>query len=217
LQRRPYVLVISGPSGAGKSTFVQSLLGNHPEELHFSVSATTRPRRKNEQDGREYHFLSDAVFQEHLQAEDFVESAEVHGYWYGTLSSEVAVAMAAGKSVMLDVDVQGGVQIKRRMADDAVLVFLLPPNLGVLEERLRSRATDSQETITRRLKKAPEEIRSLPEYDYVVVNSEIEATRAHLEAIYSAEKLRRQRLQSSSEDESLVDEYLRDATRMKGA
>ena len=217
MQRRPYVLVISGPSGAGKSTFVQSLLENHPEELHFSVSATTRSRRKNEQDGREYHFLSEAVFQEHLRADDFLESAEVHGCWYGTLSSEVTVAIEAGKSVMLDVDVQGGVQIKRRMADDAVLVFLLPPNLGVLEERLRSRATDSQETITRRLKKAPEEIRSLPEYDYVVVNSDIEATRAQLEAIYSAEKLRRQRLQSSSGGESVVDEYLRDATRLKGA
>jgi len=209
-------LVISGPSGAGKSTFVQSLLESHPRELHFSVSATTRPRRNNEQDGREYHFLSDAVFQERLRAKDFLESAEVHGCWYGTLSSEVTLAMQAGKSVMLDVDVQGGVQIKHCMADDAVLVFLLPPNLGVLEERLRSRATDSQEIIARRLKKAPEEIRSLPEYDYVVVNSDIEETRAQLEAIYSAEKLRRQRLRSSSGDESVVDEYLRDATRLKG-
>jgi len=206
---------MSGPSGAGKSTFVQSLLEKHPEELHFSVSATTRPMRKNEQDGREYHFLSDAVFEERLQADDFLEWAEVHGCRYGTLHSEVDGALQQGRSVLLDVDVQGGVQIKRRLPD-AVLVFLLPPSLGVLEERLRARATDSPEIIERRLRKAPDEIRSLKEYDYVVINAEIARTRQQLEAIYAAENLRRERLRGDG-DVDVAEEYLKNATGLKGA
>jgi len=215
LQRSPFVLVISGPSGAGKSTFVQSLLQTHRDELHFSVSATTRERRKNEQDAREYHFLSDTVFDERLRAGDFLEWATVHGCRYGTLHSEVDQALRQGRSVLLDVDVQGGVQIKRRLPE-AVLVFLLPPRLEDLEQRLRSRATDSAETIERRVKKAPDEIRSLREYDYVVVNDDIETTRRNLEAIYVAEGLRRQRL-SADGGGDVIDEYLGKPEGMKGS
>jgi guanylate kinase len=215
LQRSPYVLVISGPSGAGKSTFVQSLLQAHPGELHFSVSATTRQRRGNEQDGRDYHFLSDAVFDERLADDDFLEWAEVHGCRYGTLHSEVDRALAQGRSVLLDVDVQGGVQIKRRLPE-AVLVFLLPPRLEDLEARLRTRNTDSTDTIERRLKKAPDEIRSLREYDYVVINDDIEETRRKLEAIYIAESLRRQRLHGEA-GADVVDEYLKKAEHLRGA
>lgn len=215
MQRHPFVLVISGPSGAGKSTFVQSLLAAHRDALHFSVSATTRARRKNEKDGREYHFLSDEVFERRLRQDDFLEWAEVHGGRYGTLRSEVQGALQTGRSVLLDVDVQGGVQIKRRLPE-AVLVFLLPPRLQDLETRLRSRATDSAETIERRLKKAPDEIRSLREYDYVVVNDDRERTRARLEAIYVAEGMRRHRLRADDGGD-VVDEYLKGAERLKGA
>lgn len=215
MQRSPYVLVISGPSGAGKSTFVQSLLEAHRDALHFSVSATTRKRRGNEQDGREYHFLSEAVFDERLAGDDFLEWAEVHGCRYGTLHSEVEGALRQGRSVLLDVDVQGGVQIKRRLPD-AVLVFLLPPRLEDLEARLRARNTDSQDTIERRLKKAPDEIRSLREYDYVVINDDVDETRRKLEAIYVAEGLRRQRLEGD-EGTDVVEEYLKNTERMKGA
>jgi guanylate kinase len=214
LQRSPYVLVISGPSGAGKSTFVQSLLQAHPQELHFSVSATTRQRRGREQDGRDYHFLTDAVFDERLAADDFLEWAEVHGCRYGTLHSEVEQALRQGRSVLLDVDVQGGLQIKRRLPE-AVLVFLLPPSLEDLEERLRARNTDSPETIDRRMKKAPDEIRSLRQYDYVVVNDSVDDTRSKLEAIYVAEGLRRHRLRSEA-GVDFVEEYLESRERLKG-
>jgi guanylate kinase len=161
---------------------------------------------KNEQDGREYHFLSEAVFEKRLQADDFLEWAEVHDCRYGTLHPEVDRALGSGRSVLLDVDVQGGVQIKRRLPD-AVLVFLLPPSLAVLGERLRSRATDSTEIIERRLRKAPEEIRRLKEYDYVVVNADIERTRGQLESIYAAESLRCHRLQGDGATDA-VEEYL---------
>ena len=205
--RKPLTLVISGPSGAGKSTFVQGLLAQFGSELHFSVSATTRPRRQNEQDGREYHFLDEAEFTQRLQRGDFLETAHVHGSRYGTLTSEVQGALAQGKNVLLDVDVQGGVQIKRRQPD-AVLVFLLPPSMQVLEARLRARATDSEETIARRLRNAPDEIRAMTHYDYVVINDDIQRTQVDLVAIYRAECLRRERLVDAAGGTRVVDEYL---------
>jgi len=214
VRRKPFVFVLSGPSGAGKSTFVPPLLQAFPE-LRFSVSATTRARRAHEEDGREYHFLTPAEFQRRVAAGEFLEHAEVHGALYGTLETEVRAGLEAGTSVLLDVDVQGGVQIKRRVPD-AVLVFLLPPSLQVLEERLRRRATDGEETIRRRLRRAPDEIRRLAEYDYVVVNERLEATQEALVAICRAEGLRRQRLQDSRGGAEFVAEYLQGGARARG-
>src|SRR5262245_59044641 len=160
-------MVLSGPSGAGKSTFVAGLLQDFPD-LRFSVSATTRPRRPHEVDGQDYHFLAEEEFQKRVGAGAFLEHAEVHGARYGTLEAEVSSTLRQGLSVLLDVDVQGGVHVKRRVPD-AVLVFILPPSLQVLEQRLRQRGTEAEETIRRRLQRAPEEIRHLSDYDYVVV------------------------------------------------
>jgi guanylate kinase len=207
VRRKPLVVVISGPSGAGKSTLVQQLLQRDPA-LCFSVSATTRHRRPGEEDGREYHFLGDEEFRERIAADDFLEHAEVHGARYGTLRSEVAAALAAGKCVLLDVDVQGGIQIKRR-EPGAVLIFVLPPSMRVLEARLRSRKTDSEATIERRLRRAPDEIRSLSQYDYVVVNETLEPALADLQAILKGDSLRRSRLPAGPDGADFVDEYLR--------
>ena len=207
VRRKPFVMVLSGPSGAGKSTFVAGLLQAFPE-LRFSVSATTRPRRPHEVDGRDYHFLAAAEFERRVTAGAFLEHAQVHGERYGTLESEVASTLDQGASVLLDVDVQGGVSVKRRMPD-AVLVFILPPSLQVLEQRLRQRGTEAEETIRRRLQRAPDEIRCLPEYDYVVVNDTLAETREALFAIYRAESLRRERLQDDGGGADVVAAYLR--------
>lgn len=211
MRRKPFVLVISGPSGAGKSTFVQRLLHVFPD-LRFSVSATTRPIRKGEQDGREYHFLGDDEFERRVQAGEFLEHAAVHGARYGTLRCEVRRWLEAGNSVLLDVDVQGGVEIKRN-EPDAVLVFVLPPSMAALEARLRGRQTETEETIRRRMQRAPEEIRMLREYDYVVVNDSIDSTQAQLECIVGAERSKRSRLTDDAGGADPAAEYLGESTR----
>jgi guanylate kinase len=161
-------------------------------------------------DGREYWFLSEAEFRARIAADAFLEHAEVHGQRYGTLRSEVEAAHAAGRSVLLDIDVQGGIRIKQR-EPGAVLVFVLPPSMRVLEDRLRARGTDGEETIARRLRNAPDEIRSLMGYDYVVVNESLEPALADLEAILAAERLRRSRLVDEAGGPGFVEGYLRES------
>jgi guanylate kinase len=211
VRRQPFVLVISGPSGAGKTTFVQRLIERFPD-LRFSVSATTRPQRPGETNGREYHFLSAAQFESRVAAGEFLEHADVHGARYGTLRSEVIPVLAAGRYPLLDVDVQGGLRVKRQMPD-AVLVFLLPPSMQELQARLRARRTETEEKVQKRLQRAPDEIRCLGDYDYVVVNSTREQTEADLEAIVQAERLRRTRLTDDAGGPDVVAEYLRESTR----
>ncbi len=215
MRRKPFALVLSGPSGVGKSTFVRPLLDAFPS-MQFSVSATTRPRRDDEVDGREYHFLSEEDFRKRQSTGEFLESAEVHGCLYGTLEADVRQALDSGHGVLLDVDVQGGVNIKKRLPDDAVLVFLLPPSMQALEERLRQRGTESDETVRRRLANAPDEIRRLVEYDFVVVNDTIDATQECLLAICRAETQRRSRLVDASGGNAIVDEFLKETARPFG-
>jgi len=211
LRRKPFAIVISGPSGAGKSTCVQRLMQRF-EDLRFSVSATTRPKRAGETDGQDYFFLDEAGFRARVEAGDFLEHARVHGARYGTLRSEVQRTLDAGHGVLLDVDVQGGVEIKRTLPE-SVLIFVLPPSMEELERRLRRRSTETEETIQRRLRTAPDEIRQLVEYDYVVVNEKIEVAERELETIVAAERLRRSRLTDDTGQGDPVAEYLGEAPR----
>jgi guanylate kinase len=188
---RRFVVVISGPSGAGKSSFVKELLRRYPA-LEYSVSATTRARRPHELDGKDYFYLTREEFRRRVDAGEFVEWAEVHGELYGTLRSQTDRTLAAGKNVLLDIDVQGG-QAVRRIYRDAVLIFVLPPSLADLEERLRGRGTDSEDRIRLRLENAKREIALAHEYDYAVVNDDLETATRKVAAIVEAETCRASR------------------------
>lgn len=189
---RRFVVVISGPSGAGKSSFVKALLRGNGGDLVYSVSATTRPKRAHEAEGRDYFFLTRDEFQRRVDTGDFVEHAQVHGEMYGTLRSQIERVLESGRNVLLDVDVQGG-QAVRRVYPDAVLIFVLPPSLEDLEERLRARGTDSEDRIKVRLQNAQREIALMREYDYAVVNDDLETATRQVLAIVEAERCRASR------------------------
>lgn len=169
------LLVISGPSGCGKSTICQRLLED--SRVQFSVSVTTRPMRKGEVHGRDYFFVDKPAFKKHIEAGDFIEWAEVHGNLYGTLRAPMEAALAAGRHYLMEVDVQGGTALKALELDvPNVFIFIAPPSMEVLKERLVGRGTDAPDVIERRLKKAHEEMRSADKYDHVVVNEDLEQT-----------------------------------------
>jgi guanylate kinase len=183
--RRGSIIIISAPSGSGKSTLVKRLLASVPH-LVFSVSHTTRQRRTGEKNGREYFFVSPAKFERMIAAREFAEWAEVFGNLYGTSWKQVRAAQAAGQDVLLDIDVQGHQQVRRRLPE-AVSVFVLPPSYRELERRLRLRHLDAPEVITRRLKAARNEMLRWKEYDYLVVNDHLEhATQALAWVVKSA-------------------------------
>jgi guanylate kinase len=189
----PSVFIISAPSGSGKSTLVSGLLCAMPE-LRFSVSYTTRPPRGLEEEGRDYHFVSRAEFETMMLKGEFLEHADVFGNYYGTHQSELEIARAAGRDLVLDIDVQGARQLKGRISE-AVSIFILPPSRQVLEERLRSRSQDSESVIERRLKEAAEEIRKYSQYDYLLVNREVQASTDTLVAIVRSVRSRRDRME----------------------
>lgn len=195
---RRFVTVISGPSGAGKSTFVHELLRLHPDFV-YSVSATSRPRREHEVEGTDYFFLDRDDFRARIERSEFVEWAEVHGELYGTLRAQIDRSLAAGKNVLLDIDVQGGRAV-RRIYPDGVFIFILPPSLARLEERLRGRGTDSEERIRLRLDNARREINLSHEYDFAVVNDDWDAAARKVNAIVVAETCRATRLIRSRTD-----------------
>ncbi|HET9251194.1 MAG TPA: guanylate kinase [Candidatus Eisenbacteria bacterium] len=189
---RRFVVVISGPSGAGKSSFVKALLRGNGGDLVYSVSATTRPKRAHEVEGKDYFFLTRDEFQRRVDSGDFVEHAQVHGEMYGTLRSQIERVLESGRNVLLDVDVQGG-QSVRRVYRDAVLIFVLPPSLEDLEDRLRARGTDREDKIQVRLENAQREIALMREYDYAVVNDDLETAARKVLAIVEAERCRASR------------------------
>jgi guanylate kinase len=191
-ERRGLMLVVSSPSGAGKTTLCRRLLADNPE-LVASVSATTRAPRPGEVDGREYRFLDRSAFDAMVAAGAFLEWADVHEHRYGTPRSPVAEALAEGKDVLFDIDWQGAAAIARAAPAEAVRVFVLPPSMADLAQRLHGRAQDSEDVIHRRLARAYGEIAHWSEYDYVIVNDDLERAYAELSSIYRAERLKRVR------------------------
>ena len=187
-QRRGLLYVLSSPSGAGKSTIARMLMETE-DGVAMSVSATTRPIRPGERDGVDYHFVSDATFDEMVAQGAFLEWAHVFGHRYGTLKSEVLKVIESGRDVLLDIDWQGTQQLKQ-VDPDIVRVFILPPSMGELERRLRARGTDSDEVIARRMARAAAEISHWAEYDYVLINNDAEKCRELVENILKAERLK---------------------------
>jgi guanylate kinase len=172
--KRGLLVVISSPSGGGKTTVVRRLLEKGGEEFTRSVSATTRAPRPGEVNGRDYYFLSEEEFRQRIAKGDFVEFAEVHGHLYGTLREQIERELRGGKVILLAIDVQGGLSIRRAFPEDSLLIFLAPPSLEVLEQRLRGRGTDAEEEIRRRLARVPMEMEMASHYDRLVVNDVVE-------------------------------------------
>lgn len=187
------LLVLSAPSGAGKTTLAHRVL-KEEQNTHFSVSHTTREPRGRERDGIDYHFVDSLTFQQRIERGEFVEWAEVHGHFYGSPQAAVDRAITGGQLVVFDIDVQGGQTIKRKYAE-AILVFILPPSVEELERRLRSRGTDGEETIRRRMLGARVEMeRGVASYDYILINDSIEGAYQQLKAVVTAERCRRGRV-----------------------
>ena len=178
------VLIFSAPSGSGKSTIVNHILSLNPESMEFSVSATSRPPRGEEQDGREYYFLTADEFRKYIAEDRFVEYEEVYdGRFYGTLKSECERIWAAGHVIIFDVDVKGGVSLKKYFGDAALSVFIKAPSVEVLRERLIKRGTDSPEAIEERVAKAEVEMTYEPQFDYVLVNDDLNTAYAESEKV----------------------------------
>ena len=173
------LLIVSAPSGSGKSTIVNFLMKEHPEfRLAFSVSATSRPPRGQVQDGVDYYFLTPEEFRSHIEQDDFLEYEEVYeGRFYGTLKSQVEEKLAAGMNVVFDVDVKGGINIKKYYGDDALSVFIQPPSIEALRERLIRRNTDEMAQIEQRLAKAEYEMTFAPQFDRILVNDDLEVAK----------------------------------------
>ena len=178
------VLIFSAPSGSGKSTIVNHILGLYPGSMEFSVSATSRPPRGEEKHGREYYFLSPDEFRNAVKEDKFVEFEEVYeGRFYGTLKSECERIWAAGHVIIFDVDVKGGVNLKKYFGDKALSIFIKAPSVEVLRERLVKRGTDSPEAIEERVAKAEEEMTYAPKFDYVLVNDDLNTAYAESEKV----------------------------------
>lgn len=187
-QRRGLLFILSSPSGAGKSTIARMLLAAD-DGIGMSVSATTRPMRPGEVDGRDYHFVTNDKFDEMVAAGAFLEWAHVFGHRYGTLDREVRNQIKGGRDVLLDIDWQGTQQLKQ-VDPDIVRVFILPPSMGELERRLSSRGTDSPEVVASRMSRASAEISHWAEYDYVLINNDAEKCRSLVHTILKAERLK---------------------------
>jgi guanylate kinase len=192
ISRRGMMLVLSSPSGAGKSTLTRQLVSDQPD-IRLSISVTTRQRRPSEIDGKHYHFIGVDDFKAMLDRGDLLESAEVHGNFYGTPRRAVESALAAGTDVLFDIDWQGTKQLMGKMRRDVVAVFVLPPSMAELKGRLDRRAEDSPQIISKRLNNARDEIAQWTLYDYLIVNDDLERAFKSVRAILAAERLKRER------------------------
>ncbi|MEO0542859.1 MAG: guanylate kinase [Pseudomonadota bacterium] len=192
IQRRGLMLVLSSPSGAGKSTIARNLL-EQDESFELSVSVTTRGRRGSEIEGVHYSFIDEKTFLRMRDNDEFIEHAQVHGNYYATPRAPVEDAMSAGRDMLFDIDVQGGLQMMEKVRADVVSVFILPPSLEELEARLNRRAEDAPEVIAKRLVNAREEISRWNEYDYVIINDDLNTAYESVRSIVTAERLKRAR------------------------
>lgn len=206
LQRRGLMFILSSPSGAGKTTIARRLLEEEGSELQMSVSVTTRPMRPGEVEGRDYFFVDRGRFDQLVEDDAFFEWAEVFGHCYGTPKAHIREELKRGEDFLFDIDWQGTQQLYQRAQGDVVRVFLLPPSIEELEQRLRSRGTDSEDVIRGRMERARAEISHWDAYDYVVINDDIEACFAKVKMILEAERMRRLR------QTGLID-FVRELTR----
>lgn len=190
--RRGLMVVLSSPSGAGKTTLTRRLLAKN-ENMTMSVSATTRPPRPGEREGHDYFFMSKDDFVQRIESDEFLEYAKVFDNYYGTPRGPVEAALGEGRDVVFDIDWQGAQQLTQAAADDLVKIFILPPNMHELEQRLKTRAQDSDEVIAKRMAKSESEISHWAEYDYVIVNERIETSLEELQTFVIAERFRRKR------------------------
>lgn len=178
------LIIFSAPSGSGKTTIVRHLLKTFPDQIEFSISATSRPKRGVEENGKDYHYLSLEEFKQKIANKEFLEWEEVYsGVYYGTLRSEVELIWAKGKAVIFDIDVEGGLNLKSQFKGQALAVFVMPPSIKILEERLHSRQTDNPESIVRRIAKAEKELKTAELFDVFILNEKLE------EACEKAERL----------------------------
>lgn len=187
------MLVLSSPSGAGKTTLARRLLESDPD-ISLSVSVTTRPKRPNEVDGRDYTFVAPEKFTTMAAKDEFFEHAVVFGNHYGTPKQPVLSTLGRGRDVLFDIDWQGTQQMKERAREDLVSIFVLPPSHDELERRLKSRAQDSDDVVAKRMAEAAAEISHWPEYDYVIVNSDLDRALVQVKSVLEAERARRTRL-----------------------
>ena len=192
IRRRGLMLVLSSPSGAGKTT-VSRLLLPADDRIDLSVSATTRPPRPNEIDGVDYHFVDQATFDAMVANDEFLEHATVFGHSYGTPRAAVEQALETGDDVLFDIDWQGTQQLAEKAAKDLVRIFILPPSTEELERRLRKRAQDPEEVLQGRMAKAADEMSHWAEYDYIIVNNDVAESLQQVQAILTAERLKRER------------------------
>lgn len=192
IQRRGFMLVLSSPSGAGKTSIANRLLA-HESSLEVSISVTTRPMRPGEVHGQDYFFVSKQDYEKMIANKELLEHATVFGHGYGTPKQSVFDALSQGKDVIFDIDWQGTQQLSQLARADLVSVFILPPSTGELERRLRARAQDTDDVIARRMSEAAHEMSHWAEYDYVVINRDLEQSIAYVNSILIAERLRRNR------------------------
>lgn len=191
--RRGFILILSSPSGAGKTSLTKALKADAEAGLDVSVSVTTRPKRSNEVDNQDYRFIDVDEFERLRDHDDLLEWAEVHGNFYGTPRRPVEKSLAAGTDMIFDIDYKGAQQVRAKAPGDVVSIFILPPSMAELQSRLERRAQDSRETIERRLKNSRLEIEHWHEYEYVIVNEDLNRSFEDLRAILSAERLKRER------------------------
>lgn len=189
---RGLLLMVVAPSGVGKTSLTRRLVADH-NDLHLSISATTRDPRPGEHDGRDYHFVSRDAFQTMIQDDAFLEWAEVYGNHYGSPRGPIVEALERGESVLFDIDFQGAMKVHAQMPEDSVLIYVLPPSLAEMSRRLHARSQDSEEVIARRLARAKDEVAAWEQFDYVILNDDFDKAYSDLAHIYHAERQKRAR------------------------